>query len=173
MMCSLYFPNARGLIAQIYNRFFSGHCAQTINTTQMNHSFGDSLTEGNLYPMTSQLGVKEVKKGWFICFNLKVPLQRWKFIQFQSYLQNLQSAKALVVTSLLFSFSLFPFLFPLLPCRCWSSINSCTHVSVTEFAPRETDLQPILNKYLLIGCLTEIYLGIKRAVKHTLIIATD
>lgn len=46
-------------------------------------------------------------------------------------------------------------------------------ISVTEFASRETNLQPLLNKHLLIVWLTEIYLGIKMGVKRTLILSTD
>ena len=45
-------------------------------------------------------------------------------------------------------------------------------ISVTEFASRKTNLQPLLNN-LLIVWLTEIYLGIKMGVKRTLILSTD
>ena len=56
-MCSLCFHSARGLIMQVYNRYFSGHCSQTASTRPLEIA---SL-RGNC-TQSSQLRVEEVKK---------------------------------------------------------------------------------------------------------------
>lgn len=118
-------------------------------------------------------GWERTKKAQFLCFNLKVSLQRWRSSSFGAicrFYDQLKPQLWLHCNSA--SPSVHSWL-PFLPHRCRSSRNSCTQISVTEFDSREMDLQPSLNKNLLIGCLTEVYLGIKRAIKHTLIITTD
>lgn len=65
-------------MVQIRNRLFSGSCAVSPRPSIPLKGvtlLGSALLRGTC-PITSQLRVGEVRKAQFLCFNLKVSLQR-------------------------------------------------------------------------------------------------